>query len=78
MQTGDRTAKSVMTITLNDPQIRFLGENAAVVTYLRINQSHRTATTISASEETRVWQRVDGTWRHVHFHRSGAPSTSKL
>ena len=22
------------------------------------------------SEETRIWQRVDGQWRHVHFHRS--------
>jgi calcium/calmodulin-dependent protein kinase (CaM kinase) II len=21
-------------------------------------------------EETRVWQRIDGAWKHVHFHRS--------
>lgn len=24
----------------------------------------------SASEETRVWQRIEGRWKHVHFHRS--------
>ena len=24
----------------------------------------------AAFEETRVWQRRDGRWRHVHFHRS--------
>jgi len=23
-----------------------------------------------ASQETRVWQRQDGRWKHVHFHRS--------
>ena len=23
-----------------------------------------------ASEETRIWQRQTGGWRHVHFHRS--------
>jgi hypothetical protein len=21
-------------------------------------------------EETRVWERRDGSWKHVHFHRS--------
>ena len=24
----------------------------------------------SRSEETRVWHRQAGAWRHVHFHRS--------
>jgi calcium/calmodulin-dependent protein kinase (CaM kinase) II len=23
-----------------------------------------------ATEETRVWQLIDGKWKHVHFHRS--------
>jgi calcium/calmodulin-dependent protein kinase (CaM kinase) II len=54
-----------------DPHVRVLGD-AAVVSYLRLVQSvgpdgvPRTA----ASAETRVWQRRDGRWRHVHFHRS--------
>lgn len=26
------------------------------------------------SEETRVWQRKDGKWQNVHFHRSGGPA----
>jgi hypothetical protein len=25
----------------------------------------------SRVEETRVWQKIDGQWKHVHFHRSG-------
>lgn len=26
------------------------------------------------SEETRVWQKKDGKWQNIHFHRSGGPS----
>ena len=26
-------------------------------------------------EETRLWQRKDGKWQHVHLHRSGNHST---
>jgi calcium/calmodulin-dependent protein kinase (CaM kinase) II len=26
-------------------------------------------------EETRVWQRQSGKWKHVHFHRSKLPAT---
>ena len=25
---------------------------------------------VRRSEETRVWERRDGVWKHVHFHRS--------
>jgi calcium/calmodulin-dependent protein kinase (CaM kinase) II len=24
----------------------------------------------AAAEETRIWQRKEGRWKHVHFHRS--------
>jgi len=27
---------------------------------------------VARCEETRVWQRMEGRWRHVHFHRSAA------
>ncbi len=59
------------TITISSPHVRLMGE-AAVIAYVRLVQSideggcHRT----SVSEETRVWQRIGGVWKHVHFHRS--------
>ncbi len=53
------------------PHVRLMGD-VAVVTYVRLNQrvdeNRRPVST--AFEETRVWQRRDGRWRHVHFHRS--------
>jgi calcium/calmodulin-dependent protein kinase (CaM kinase) II len=57
--------------TICDPHVRLLGD-VAVVTYVRLVQrvddtgkpvTHR-------GEETRIWSREDGRWRHVHFHRS--------
>jgi calcium/calmodulin-dependent protein kinase (CaM kinase) II len=57
--------------TMCSPHVRLLGD-VAVIAYVRLNQ--RTASdgtpTTAATEETRVWQRSDGRWRHVHFHRS--------
>jgi ketosteroid isomerase-like protein len=57
--------------TMSSPQVRLLGE-VALVTYVRliqwINESGGPVT--SAFEETRVWQRQQGKWQHVHFHRS--------
>jgi calcium/calmodulin-dependent protein kinase (CaM kinase) II len=56
--------------TLCSPHVRLMGDTA-VVSYARLIQ--RTgpdgAVTV-ATTETRVWQRRDGRWRHVHFHRS--------
>jgi calcium/calmodulin-dependent protein kinase (CaM kinase) II len=59
--------------TMCSPHVRFLGDTA-VVSYVRLNQrvSADGSPTTRAVEETRVWQRRDGAWRHVHFHRSVA------
>jgi ketosteroid isomerase-like protein len=58
--------------TMASPHVLILGDDAAVVTYVRLVQrlgdDGKPATV--CSEETRVWQRIDGRWRHVHFHRS--------
>jgi calcium/calmodulin-dependent protein kinase (CaM kinase) II len=57
--------------TLCSPRVRLLGD-VAVVAYVRLVQRvgpDGAALTV-ASAETRVWQRHDGRWRHVHFHRS--------
>jgi calcium/calmodulin-dependent protein kinase (CaM kinase) II len=53
------------------PHVRILGD-VAIVACVRLTQ--RTAPdgspTTQAFEETRVWRKQDGRWRHVHFHRS--------
>lgn len=61
--------------TLATPHVRLLGADAAVVSYVRLVQSVDASgqPQTAAFEETRVWERRDGQWRHVHFHRSPAP-----
>jgi calcium/calmodulin-dependent protein kinase (CaM kinase) II len=58
--------------TVCAPHVRLLGDDAVVISYVRLVQcvdSNGNAQT-HRFEETRVWQRRDGQWRHVHFHRS--------
>ena len=61
--------------TMIRPHVRLLAD-VAIVCYVRVNQrttpDGRTQST--AFEETRIWHRQDGRWRHVHFHRSAVPS----
>ena len=64
--------------TIVEPRYRVFGD-AAVVTYVRLQQRGRATT---RTEETRIWRRCDaasdaalGRWRLVHFHRS-APSNA--
>jgi calcium/calmodulin-dependent protein kinase (CaM kinase) II len=53
------------------PRVRVM-DDVAVVSYVRLNQRVGAdgSPVTRAVEETRVWQRQDGRWRHVHFHRS--------
>ena len=57
--------------TMAAPHVRVMGD-VAVVAYVRLNQRQgaQGQPTVTAVEETRVWQRQGGKWRHVHFHRS--------
>jgi calcium/calmodulin-dependent protein kinase (CaM kinase) II len=58
--------------TISQPHVRLLGSEAAVVSYVRLTQTvdeHGRPQTLRM-EETRIWQRRDGQWKHVHFHRS--------
>jgi hypothetical protein len=64
--------KTAVNTTICAPQVRLLGEDAAVISYVRLVQ-HLDAAGVpqtSRSEETRIWQRQDGVWKHVHFQRS--------
>lgn len=62
----------VTNTTMVTPHVRFLGDDAAVLSYVRMTQvcvdgNPQTKT----CEETRVWQLMeDGTWKNVHMHRS--------
>jgi hypothetical protein len=58
-------------VTMASPHVRWLGEDAAVISYVRLVQKLSDGHPVTtATEETRVWQRRDSRWRHVHFHRS--------
>lgn len=57
--------------TMASPRVRMLGDDVAVVTYARLIQRvGEEGPRTDRFEETRIWQRQDGQWRHVHFHRS--------
>lgn len=62
--------------TLCQPHVRFAGPDAAVIAYVRLQQkmSGDGVPVTTRHEETRVWQRVNGRWLHVHFHRSAGPA----
>lgn len=66
---GTRTPKQN---TLVSPHVRILGNDAGVVSYVRLVQvidANGSPQTVQC-EESRVWEKRDGRWRHVHFHRS--------
>lgn len=59
------------TVSMSNPHVRLMGD-VAVLAYIRLNQKLTVAgdpVTVPV-EETRVWQRQGGAWKHVHFHRS--------
>lgn len=59
--------------TMSSPHVRIMGD-VAVLSYVRLNQRVNSdgAPVTQCVAETRVWQRQNGRWRHVHFHRSPA------
>jgi len=69
-----KTSKRVIQQTMIAPQIRILGssKDAAVISYVRLIQriDDKGVATTTQSEETRVWEKKDGVWKNVHFHRS--------
>jgi len=57
--------------TMCGPHVRLMGD-VAVIAYYRLTQGvdDQGQPYSKGTEETRVWQRKDGRWSHVHFHRS--------
>jgi ketosteroid isomerase-like protein len=68
---ADGSPYAGVTTTLSSPHVRLIGD-VAVITYVRqtqrVENDGKSRTT--STPETRVWQSVDGQWKHVHFHRS--------
>merc|ERR1711862_33114 len=55
--------------------VTILGEgDSAIISYIRLTQVYNKVknefSATSREEETRVWEKIDGKWWHVHFHRS--------
>ncbi|XP_077598399.1 calcium/calmodulin-dependent protein kinase type II subunit delta-like [Stigmatopora nigra] len=63
------------TIIVN-PHVHMLGDDAAYIAYVRLTQNlgQDLKARIAKAEETRIWHRNNGTWQHIHFHRSGSTS----
>jgi len=59
-------------VTMASPHVRLMGSDAAVLSYIRLNQKFDASGSpvTVAVEETRVWHKQGGSWKHVHFHRS--------
>ena len=57
--------------TMCAPRVRVMGD-VAVIAYVRLVQriGMEGSPVTQASAETRVWQKQNGRWRHVHFHRT--------
>ncbi|MEY3768725.1 MAG: hypothetical protein RLZZ11_1795 [Cyanobacteriota bacterium] len=70
LPSGD-AAPTPVTVTMARPHLRWLGDDAVVLSYTRLTQRLAGSEPITASCcETRVWQRSNGSWKQVHVHRS--------
>ena len=58
--------------TMIRPHVRMCGDNVGIVCYARLTQklNDEGSPETEYCEETRVWQKIDGQWKNVHFHRS--------
>jgi len=68
---ADGGSSSRRNTTMCSPKVWLMGDSA-VLAYVRLVQyTDASGNFMTGSyEETRVWQKRDGAWKHVHFHRS--------
>lgn len=71
---GATRPKPTMTnnITMSNPHIRWLGNDAVVLSYTRLDQvlGGDSKPLTKTTGETRVWEIRNGALVHVHFHKS--------
>ncbi|CAK8696870.1 calcium/calmodulin-dependent protein kinase type II delta chain-like isoform X2 [Clavelina lepadiformis] len=65
--------------TILSPHTVLLGDNSAYIAYICLTQiidstghAHSVQT-----EETRLWRRVDGSWKNIHLHRSESTTSAR-
>ena len=60
-----------VTVTMARPHLRWLSDDAVVLSYTRLTQKLHNGEPITARCcETRIWQRINNSWQQVHVHRS--------
>lgn len=71
-QSTDQTdTPDPVTVTMARPHVRWLGDDAAVLSYTRLTQRIVNGEAVTATCcETRIWERRDNVWGQVHVHRS--------
>lgn len=58
-------------VTIASPHVRLIGDTVAIISYNRLVQTMAgDQPTTQSFEETRVWEKQNDEWKHVHFHRS--------
>lgn len=64
--------KPAKNVSMAQPHVRLIGHDGAILSYVRLTQSldANGSPQTGRMEETRVWQKIGGAWKHVHFHRS--------
>ena len=63
--------KLVNNVTMARPSVRWLGDSAAVLTYVRVDQALADGAPVTKTCcETRVWEIRDSKLVNVHFHKS--------
>lgn len=59
-------------VTICSPHVRSLGPESALIAYVRLvqtlDESGKPVT--KKYEETRIWQKIEGNWKNIHFHRT--------
>ena len=58
-------------VTMARPHLRWLSDDSVVVSYTRLTQKLVNGDPVTARCcETRIWQKLAGSWKQVHVHRS--------
>jgi calcium/calmodulin-dependent protein kinase (CaM kinase) II len=71
LPSGGGAASTPVNVSMGRPHLRWLSEDAVVLSYTRLTQRLQEGAAVTASCcETRIWQRRDGRWQQVHVHRS--------
>ena len=57
-------------VTMARPHLRWLSDDSVVVSYTRLTQKLVNGDPVTARCcETRIWQKLAGSWKQVHVHR---------